>query len=480
MPVISSKFTNPVLNVVFSSFKMKEQVLDEKRIGISWYSLSNYDLITAVNVIKDAVRDQSNPKNIVVQVLQNYLGFQDVQVIIDHMYDICELVKNQTQNKLAFGTALIIPSEEKSWSMYGLFNKECQVLNERMSIPRVNLHRSVMSQISASDLTLRIRPACWEEFQLGLGVGTTLSAEGMSHLLRYIQTVFDTVFSRNAYTMRSRTPKVLLPPSLACTPGYFDNLFYMQVLEDKRIIRPRPRSTGGERTQRFKCTDKRLPGWRSWAVFRQHGPLWNFNCREGILEAHLILYTQSDEKPIWSTTVEPAEVIQVDDNDESDDEDSVFLMPNPPVPHRNYGTQEKKTQKKSIQNDDNDRATELLQIAKDKVHESERLLTVTNEKIKSYKKDLVVKDAQIAREKAAVKHWRAEADKKQAEYDEALTELYKLQVRQKRLEDENDSLRKEYDLVSSTFKYDREGKKIVKVTRKFVAQGDVEKFSKKN
>ena len=92
----------------------------------------------------------------------------------------------------------------------------------------------------------------------------------------------------------------------------------------------------------------------------------------------------------------------------------------------------------------------------------------------------MVKDAQIAREKAAVKHWRAEADKKQAEYDEALTELYKLQVRQKRLEDENDSLRKEYDLVSSTFEYDREGKKIVKVTRKFVAQGDVEKFSKKN
>ena len=471
MPPKLSKFTNPVIDVVFSSFKMSEAVLDEQRVGIRWVSMANYDLATTVETIKEAIRDQRQAKNIVVQVLQKFLGDFNVQTLINHMYDIYELVKKQSQNKLAFGTAIFIPAEEKSWAMYGIFNKECQILNEMLNIPRVNLHRSVMSQISIDDLTLRVRPACWQEFQLGLAVGSTLSHEGQENLLRYIQTVFDKVFSRNAYVLRSRAAKVLIPPSLACTPGYYDNTYYVQVLEQMRIIRPRPRSTGGEAQPRLKYTDKRLPGWRFWKVYSQHGPLWSPSSREGILEAHLIMHNKSDPKPVWNQAVESVEVVNIDETDDESDfdqpnppmpdrnrgekqknseenrgekqknseendddvDDSVFEQPNPPMPDRNRGEKQKNTKRKSIESEnDDDRTTELLQLAKNKVQECERMLSVTNEKVKAFKKELSVKDAQIVREKAASKHWRAEAEKKQTECDEALSELYQTQLRLKR------------------------------------------------
>ena len=479
MPVTTSKFFNPVIDVVFGSFKMKEEVLDEQRMGIRWFSLANYDLATTVEVIKEAVRDQRQAKNIVIQVLEKFLGDHDVQVIIDHMYDIYDLVRKQKQNKLAFGTGMFIPSKEKHWAMFGIYNKECQILTERLNVPRVNLHRSVMSQISATDLTLRVRPACWEEFQLGLGIGSTLSHEGMEHLLRYIKTVFDTVFSQNSYVMRSRAAKVRVPPSLASTPGYFDNLFYTQILEDRNIIRPRHRSTGGDRRNRMRCTDRRLPGWRHWAVFRQHGALWNFHCREGILEAHLMLYSKSDDKPVWGEAVDVVPETKLDEKDQTDDEDdAVFAVPNPPMPVRTFSNKaQKKTQNTNCIEIEyaEDKTTELLQVAKDKVQDSERSLTIAGEKMKAYKKDLIVKDAQLAREKASVKHWRAEADKKQALYDDALGELYKLQIKYDRVESENKRIMQEYEFLRSSFEQDHAGKQ---VTMKFVTNGDIEKYAK--
>ena len=506
MPSLS-KFNSPIQDIVFSSFKIKKEVLDEDRRGIRWVSLANYDLHTAVDVIKDAIIDQQQPKNIIIQVLQKYIGDFNIQHLIDHMYEIYQEATKQTKNKVAFGTALFIPADERFWGMYGLFNKECQILNEKMNIPRVNLHRSIMSQVSEEDWTLRVRPGCWEEYQLGLSIGSTLSYEGMINLLRYIQTVFDTVFSTNSLTLRGKAPRVKIPPSLARTPGYYDNDFMYQVLEEKRIVITRSRSTGNAGRNRLMCTDQRLPGWRYWKVYKDNGPLWNFNCREGFLDAHLQLYNKSDVRPVWSTNMEIAEepeadrvvenasdedrtlevVLSESEDEESapkdcekekgnvaisseEDEDSVFLEESQPVRVRSQRTKdsEKEKRENSYESEEsNNRAIKLLKIAKDKVKDSERMLTIANEKIKSYKKDLSVKDAQLVKEKAAVRFWRDEVDKKHKEYDDTLSELFKLQVKLKHVEDEKDRIVREYDFLRNTFECEREDKPKVKVTRKF-------------
>ena len=197
MPIRTAKFNSPVKDIVFSSFKMLEAVWPEARLGITWHSLANYDLETNVSVIKEAITDKSVKKNILIASFQKYIGNTDVQTLIAHMNDIVAVCDTQNMNKIAFATAIFVPSQEKSWGQAAIFNTECQKLNESMNIPRVNLHRSVMSQISAWNLTMRIRPAMFSQFQLGCGLGTHLSHEGQEHVKRYVIKVFDTVFFSN-------------------------------------------------------------------------------------------------------------------------------------------------------------------------------------------------------------------------------------------------------------------------------------------
>ena len=477
MAPITSKFNNKIVDLVFASFKLKEEILNEDREGIRWISLANYDLRTTVDVVKEAVMQQRTAKNILVSCFQKFLGNTDVQVLIKYLYEIYDLVKDQTQNRLVFGTALFLPTQEEYWKLVALFNKECQILNAKMDRPRVNLHRSVMRQMP--DDTMEIKPQNWQEFQLGVATGRTLSHEGQECLFRYIRKAFDTVFGDNALTLKSKPPKVICPPSLAQMPEYKNNRFFRQVLEVKGILPRRTRSAGQPRQERLTCTDDRLSGWRHWYIFKQQGPLWSLSSREGALEAHNYLISRSDERPVWEEDVVEKFDDESDDRDAAvmeEDNDSVFEEEARPVPKRSYKKEEKeKEQKDSYESqdkvknvkDDNKMTTKLLKLARDKVRESEHMLTVADEKMKAYKKEAAAKEAQIVKEKAAVKHWRNIADVKQAEIDKLTADYNKLEASYERVMDRCEELTKDYEDLCEVYGEEIDKPKKQKVSRKF-------------
>lgn len=475
MSPIHSKFNSKVVDIVFASFKLKEEILDEEREGISWISLANYDLKTTVATIKEAVINQKTAKNILVAAFQKFLGNTDVQVLIKYLHEIYELVKDQDQNRLVFGTALFLPTQEEYWKLVALFNKECQILNERLNMPRVNLHRSVMRQMQ--DDTMEIKPQNWQEFQLGVATGRTLSHEGMEQLFRYIRKAFDTVFCDNALTLRSKPPKVICPPSLASMPEYKNNTFFRQVLEVKGILPRRTQSSGYSRRERLSCTDDRLPGWRHWRIFKDQGPLWTLSSREGALEAHNFMLNRSDEKPVWEEDME-----EVVDNKEQDrevevieeEEDSVFEDDVRLESKEICEKVEKKTEKKDLyeSHDDSKTTTKLLKLARDKVRESEHMLTIANEKIKAYKKESATKEAQIVKEKAAVKHWRNMVDNKQSEIDKLTADLKKLEVSYERVLDRCEEVTQEYEYLCEAYGKELDKPKKPKVTRRYPKKDD--------
>ena len=474
MAPISSKFNNKIVDVVFASFKLKEEILDEEREGIRWVSLANYDLKTTVAVIKEAVLQQKTAKNILVSAFQKFIGNTDIQLLIKYLHEICEITNKQSQNRLVFGTALFLPTQEEYWNLVALFNKECQLLNERLKMPRVNLHRSVMRQMP--DDTMEVKPQNWQEFQLGVATGRTLSHEGMECLFRYIRRAFDTVFCDNALTLKSKPPKVVCPPSLAKMPEYKNNAFFRQVLEFKGILPKRTQSSGYARRERLACTDDRLPGWRHWRIFKDQGPLWSLSSREGALEAHNYMLSRSDEKPVWEEDSEEEVDIKGQDREVEileDEEDSVFEEEMSAEPKRN---EEKETEKEkkdsyeksdSAKKDDSKMTTKLLKLARDKVRESEHMLTVANEKIKAYKKEVASKEAQIVKEKAAVKHWRSMVDNKQAEIDKLTSECKSLEASYERTMDRCEEITQEYEYLCGVYGEEMEKPKKLKATRKY-------------
>ncbi len=481
MPAINSKFNHKVLDLMIASFKVHDDLWDEARIGRKWLSLANYDLLTTVQVIKEALLDQNVTKHIICQAFQKFAGEVDPQIIIGHMRDIKEIAVKQSTNRIAFSTCWFPPALEKNWGAIGIINREAHRLNEAMQIPRVNLHRAVMSQKSQFDLSMRTRPAMWAEYQLGIGLGRTLSHEGQQHVVRCISKVFDTVFATNAITRKSRETRIIIPPSLRETSGYYDNDFMVQQMEDKRIIQPRPVSTGGGRQQRLRCSEHRLPGWRRWHVFETHGPLWNYNCRRGMMESILLLTQKSDIRPTWGKEVEAEESPEFLINEESDgikdvevvdestedestedsDDDSVFEETTTPVPGwrkklksddgnskekevEKEKEKEKEEEKENSYERDN-KTTKLLKLARDKIKDSERMMTVADEKIKALKKELNKKDETIAKERAAVRYWKDLSNEKHNECEQLLDQLERLQSKLERTQAERDNISAEYD-----------------------------------
>ncbi len=480
MAPINSKFDNRIVNLVFASFKIKEEILNEEKEGIRWISLANYDLRTTVDVIKEAVVQQRTAKNILVAAFQKFLGNTDVQILIKYLHEIYEVAKDQSQNRLVFGTALFLPTQEEYWKLVALFNKECQLLNEKLQMPRVNLHRSVMRQMPGD--TMEVKPQNWQEYQLGVATGRTLSHEGMEHLFRYIRKAFDTVFADGALTLKSKPPKVVCPPSLASMPEYKNNQFFRQVLEYKGILR-RTQSAGHSRRERLNCTDDRLPGWRHWRIFKDQGPLWSLSSREGALEAHNYMLNKLDERPLWEEDMEEEDEDKVQEREvieviEEDDDDSVFEEDAKPVPKRSYKKEERKTEQKDSYEkedktkDDNKMATKLLKLARDKVRESETLLSVANEKIKAYKKETAVKEAQIVKERAAVKHWRGIVEAKQSEIDKLTADYKKLEVSYDRAMDRCEEITQEYEYLCGVYGEEIDKPKKLKVTRKYPKKDD--------
>lgn len=508
MPSINSKFNNPCLDVMIASYKNLDGIWDEARLGRKWLSLANYDLETTVQVIKDALIDTTTEKHLVVQVFQKFIGYVDVQILINHMNDIADIAKAQTLNKVAFSTMWFAPAMEKYWRQVAIFNRAAHRANESLRIPRVNIHRAIMSQIDPeTDQSLCIRPAMWQEYQLGWDLGLNLSYEGQQKVSRYVQKVFDTVFGRNAFTGEGRPTRVTVPPSLAVTSGYENNRYMMQRLEEKGIIRSRTKSAGSRRDRRLEWSDQRLPGWRYWKVFQEHGTLWNINCREGILEAHLYMINKSDEMPVWGSQVgedreeetvdkEPVsdnkseederqteciegrvekESVNNDERDEEErqvediesDEDEVF--------EDEKGEKEKERKENSIERDNC--TTKLLKLARNKIKDSERVLSVANEKLKAYKADISKKDEMLAKERGACRHWKTIAERAQNKYDDLLNQLHKLKVELKAKEKEHNRVVVEYEYLRGIYESEKDRPQRIKITRQIAKNRDFRRYS---
>ena len=485
-----SRFNNPYVDVVFSHFKIKEELCDTERIGIRWISLADRSLDEMVEVVKKAIRDQNVAKNILVICLQKFAGGTNATIMRRALIDIKEEVAKQRVNKVIFGTAYFVPSHELVWPEVAQFNVDVAKANDAMNMPRATIHKSVMCEVDRQEQgratraapgrsLRRIKGAMWSEWQLGLGLGNHLSYEGMNCLIKYIMTIFDKSFCRNRYRPVSQDPELQWPQSLNITAGYCDNVFFKQVMAAKLIItRPLPE---GER--RLSHSERRPPAARYWRVFKDHGRLERFQQKEGLMEAFCQMWKQSDEDPVWAPTVEeeveevPAndvvveevEVIEINDGDEGD---YVMVAPNhEPVREvfdHDENIEPEKVKEKNFYED--------FVSAQNEVKKMDRKLKVATETTKAYKKDIEAKEAEIVKEKALTRHWKSAADRKEKEKDGMVVQYQHLLDQVKLVDEECKRITKEYEFLRNI--YEAEGRKEVQKRNRVTRHGVVRKYVK--
>ena len=473
-----SKFNHNITNVIFSSFMMPEELWEEDRLNVRWISLNNYDMSTMTEVIKKAILDQSTPKNILVASYQKFAGAVDVVKITERLQELVDAALSQRYNKLVLGTCFFVPSHMTVWGAVTLLNFEIQKLSDLMSMPRGNLHKYLMRTEGPRDSIRMIKPTCFVEYQLGLSLGLMLSHEGLIKYKTCALKIFDFSFAANAYRPPSQPAKPDMPPVLADTPGYMKCKFMKQVMEAKRFIPVTTPQDGDVHEPRLRCQDpkNRPPGWRHWKIYRQHGPLYSFESREGLLEGYHMRMRRSHSDITWESKSpkeeQEQEVVHLSDvsldeeyGEDREDvdvgEDDVFVEGN----------------KRNVEREKNSIEIELQR----EIDEIERLLIVEKEKSNSYRKASDNKEASLAKERACSKHWKREAEKEKERNEELLKSLKKetkvsshVKRQNQRLCDEYYYLRGLYESKAST-KY--ESRSSSRASMQYAKDADMEEYS---
>lgn len=496
------RFNNPTRNVVFSSFNLLDGVLDQARTGITWISLADRDLKAMTKTIVDAVKDTTVPKHIIVTAMQKFVGGTPINKLKEAIKEISDAVRGQEMNKLAFSTAHFVPAHEKVWGAVAAFNKEVQMENERLNMPRVNGHKAVMMPNSNVDMTRRVRLSQWLEPQLGTNIGNHLSFEGQENHVRFLMTVFDRAFSPYNHRPASREPREQQPMTLAVTPGYCDDLFFKQVLRRKLIITsPQP---SGEKI--LDCTNHRQPGWEEWEVFRKHGSLWRYWEKMGILEAYIKIMKKGDEIPAWiiapkevkepvAVVVEDAVALDEQDDDlevamiDENDDEVVFLQ-EVPAQERNDSRMDDDAETKPIrqvevleevnefENNKDGRDSIENENLKERVEELIREKEIVMEKMKAYQSKNEMLEAKLAREKTTAKHWKSLVDIKQRECNDTLK---KMEDDLKHTKHNLQRMTAEYEFLRNIYTADRTKQtkqERLRVTRRYARDKDFEAYGK--
>lgn len=474
-----------IQDYVFAGFSMPERLWDESKTRIRWYSLKNYDLATATQVVVDAVLDQTIKKNIIVACFQKWGGVIERSKLTACFDKIVAAVKSQKQNKLCFATMMFVPNSSSVWNEVGKINDEIRWYNELLGMPPVSLHKMGTTTVSEVDLSLRVKGMIYVEFQLGLALGMHPSYEGVIKIRNFIINVFDYTFSPGAYKGKSRFVRVKVPPPLIQTEGYRFDPFHRQELEDRNLT-GRPASTGGERRSRLTWSQRRPEGWRRWDIYKNN-PCWTKEERERALRDWLEEINRSDERPVWSKESPVARdqtkaADHAETEDQNDDlivfsEDDVFEQDGAGSMDEDREV-ENITQRMEALNSREDLTVEIQndRICNESEQEEEgfydssddertgykRYNKVNEELVKQYRKQITSKNVQIVKEKAASKEWRSTADKMEKDVD-----YYKRKVQL--LEEQLNRVIKEYNYLKDLYE-DGGRKRGVKVFSKRFAK----------
>lgn len=449
-------------DIVFAYHAMPQRIFDEEKTRIKWFSLWNYDLQTTTKTIKQAVADQTQAKNIVVSAYQKYAATIDNEVILDHIFQILEVWRGQKKNKVLFGTCLFEPEFSHAWEKVAKLNDGIRLYNLCMGMSPLNLHKMAMTTISETDFSLRTKPGCYADFQLGLGVGKYPSPEMLIRLKGHLITVFDNAFTgkKDPDGAMAKTVRIKIPPPLAATPGYMINPFFKQCLQDRNLV---SRNEEEALAERLTFSQWKPTGWKYWYLYR-YGHMETKEDREAALQYHLEEILQSSPRPTWGQEEIPMEnlVIEVDNDacvpkkSTLEDEERVIRAVNESSDSESSSDSSDSSDEDSEDSSDEDESSKGEK-EKRKCNENQllaeykRAAEVNEELADQYKQELNIVKVQVQEQKAAAREWRKQAEQAEHARKEVFASNKAMERQISVLEEQVNRMRKEYKFLRSLY-----------------------------
>ena len=430
-----------VQDIVFSNFAMPSEVWDEEKTRIKWISLKNYDLKAMRSVVIKAIRNQSQPKNIIIASFAKFAGAVENKKLVQIFEEFVAESKAQKANKINIATCMFIPNNSAVWDKVADLNESIRLCNNIIGISPCNLHKMGMTTVSAEDLTLRVKGGCFAEFQLGLNFGINLSIEGLIRVRQHVINVFDYAFNAEPIDIIHGIKKgvrITKPPPLIETPGYNYNRFFVQELRARNLAGT---NEGIEVRRSLTYSKWRPEGWKYWQVY-QNDLLWNKQDRERALSEHLAKLHRSDEKPVWGKA-------QDEDEDEQDvivvEIDNEYYEEKQPGDDRDVQIVERKEEAKVDKENKKENSNENQELR--------RSVEVNEELASQYKQELNLAKVQVSKERAAAKEWKRQVNILERDNKELNTAVSKYTRQVDVLEAQVKRMREEYKFLRDLYEF---------------------------
>ena len=232
------------VRMVISNLNMPPLEWNAQLLGIEWVTMHHDSIFETTREVIKIIQDTSAPKEIVLQVFQKWAGGVTREVFEREMTKVFEENRRVGMHKLQVATLYFIPEHSPVWPTIGEIN--CFIRKETLkdNMGPFNLHRFLMKPVGKG-YTLYCKGMMWEEYRTDIGLGRTLSNEGLAKIKKFIIEQFKTGFLDIKLPSHQGVREVI-PPPLYLTPGYKSNERMLEILINRGLApvtcRERPAS----------------------------------------------------------------------------------------------------------------------------------------------------------------------------------------------------------------------------------------------
>ncbi len=248
-PPVDTENTNDchgkeTVRMVISNLNMPPLEWNSQLLGIEWVTMHHDSIYETTKEVIKIIQDTSAPKEIVLQVFQKWAGGVAREVFEEEMFKVFEENRRVGLHKLQVATLYFIPEHSPVWPTIGELN--CFIRKETLkdNMGPFNLHRFLMKPVGKG-YTLYCKGMMWEEYRMDVGLGRTLSNEGLGKIKKFIIEQFKTGFL-NIKLPSHQGVREVIPPPLYLTPGYKSNERMLDILIQRGLApvtcRERPAS----------------------------------------------------------------------------------------------------------------------------------------------------------------------------------------------------------------------------------------------
>lgn len=217
------------LQIIISNLNMPPIEWDVKNLGIEWRTLHLPSIFETTTEILRIIRDTVGQKKLIVQIYQKYAGCLARNVIEGELLKIFEQNREAGHHQLQVPTFYFVPEHCNIWSDIGELNVFIRQQTLLDNMGPFNLHRYLMKPLGGG-YTLYSKGMMWEEYRTNVGLGRTLSAEGLAKIKKFVIEQFQTGFNGLNRQKSHQGVREVVPPALYLTPGWRTNSYMISIL----------------------------------------------------------------------------------------------------------------------------------------------------------------------------------------------------------------------------------------------------------